>query len=574
MSLKAYYFLLFKYCSLILTLLKGERVFVTAPKRKGGATVVRLVRSFRQKGKIKQQIIKTLGQSKDPNEIEYFKKLALNLKLELETGAKQTPVPLPVPVNVRLSCMEGKTSINDGVQDIIGVVYNELNFDEIISGTRKDRQWNKLLRHCLFMRFLEPVSKLRSVRLIQERFQKMLSYDQVLRMMDHLSDQEEIIKERLLKTVIRKSRSCELLLFDVTTLYFENVTESDLKQFGFSKDNKFNEVQVVLALLTDGQGLPLTYEVFPGNTAETKTLISCLEKLSDKYHIKRVRLTADRALFSKKNLSYFEEKDESREGRRYEYIIACPLRKLSEKQKQKILDRSHYKRIDEERSFFEFSHEGRKYIAGYCAKRAEHDRYKRERILEKARKLENKEGKIPTDKLSGYKGINKYVQRSKGFVKIREKAVLGDAKWDGIFGVCTNIKTLGAKELFSSYKKLWKIEESFRINKHTLKMRPIYHQLSRRIKAHILICFLTYTLLRYTENLLKSKNLFYGPGELIDILSGIERWLIKDNHTGNWYVIPKVISAEGRKIYEAFDIKRSSGSYRLATEEIPELHTV
>ena len=99
-------------------------------------------------------------------------------------------------------------------------------------------------------------------------------------------------------------------------------------------------------------------------------------------------------------------------------------------------------------------------------------------------------------------------------------------------------------------------------------------KLLSQLMGLLLICFLTYTLLRYTEILLKSKNLFYGPGELIDILSGIERWLIKDNHTGNWYVIPKVICAEGRKIYEAFDIKRSSGSYRLATEEIPELHTM
>ena len=536
--------------------------------------MVRLVRSFREKGKVKQQIIKTLGQSKDPNEIEYFKKSAFNLKLELETGIKQVPVPLPVPVHVRLSCMEGKTSINEGVQDIIGAVCNQLKFDEVISGTRKDRQWNKFLKYCLFMRFLDPASKLKTVRLIQDRFQEMLSYDQVLRMMDHLSDQEEIIKERLLKTVMKKSQSLELLLFDVTTLYFENVTESDLKQFGYSKDNKFNEVQVVLALLTDEEGLPITYEIFPGNTAETKTLISCLEKLSETYPIRRVRLTADRALFSKKNLSYFEEKSEKKEGKVYEYIIACPLRKLSKKQKQRILDKSHYRKIDEERSFFEFSHEGRKYVVGYSARRAEYDRSKREKILEKARKLENEEGKIPTNKLSGYKGVSKYVERAKGFVRIREKAVMEDAKWDGIFGVCTNIKSLGAEELFSSYKKLWKIEESFRINKHTLKMRPIYHQLSRRIKAHIMICFLSYTLLRYTEVLLKTKRLFYGPGELIDILSGIERWLIRDNHTGNWYVIPKGICTEGKKIYKAFGIKRSYGSYRLAVEEIPKFHTM
>ena len=538
-------------------------MYITTPKRKGGITVVRLVHGFRKDGKVKTKIIKTIGQSRDPDEIEYLKKLAVKEKMEWDTGIKQKPV---VPdESIRLSCLRGEAVINDGVPDVLGCIYKRLAFKDIISGTRKDKLWNKLLKYCLFIRFLEPASKLRSVQLIQNRFQKLFSHDQVLRMMDHLSKNEEKIKDHIFRVVMEKSQSLELVLFDVTTLYFENVTESDLKQFGFSKDNKFNEVQVVLALLTDGQGLPLTYEVFPGNTAETKTLISCLEKLSDKYHIKRVRLTADRALFSKKNLSYFEEKDENQEDRRYEYIIACPLRKLSEKQKQKILDRSHYKRIDEVRSFFEFSHEGRKYVAGYSAKRAEHDRYKRERILEKARKLENKEGKIPTNKLSGYKGISKYVQRSKGFVRIREKAVLEDAKWDGIFGVCTNIKILGAKELFSSYKKLWKIEESFRINKHTLKMRPIYHQLSRRIKAHIMMCFLTYTLLRYGELFLKSKGLSYGPQEFIDILSGIEKWVAKDIKTGRWYVIPRRISMHGSRIYKAFGIEYCRAPYRLIT---------
>ena len=538
-------------------------MYITTPKRKSGITVVRLVHGFRKDGKVKTKIIKTIGQSRDPEEIEYFKKLALKEKMEWDTGVQQKPV-VP-PESIHLSCLRGEAVINDGVPDILGCIYKRLGFENIISGTRKDKLWNKLLKYCLFIRFLEPTSKLRSIQLIQNRFQKLFSHDQVLRMMDHLSKNEGKIKEHILHIISGKSRSLELVLFDVTTLYFENVTETDLKQFGYSKDSKFNKVQVVLSLLTDEDGLPITYEVFLGNTAETKTLITCLEQLNRKYQIKRVRLTADRALFSKKNMSYFEEKDGREDGKAFEYIIACPLRKLSGRQKEMILNRSHYKRIDKEKSFFEFLHEGRRYVVCYCAKRAECDRHKREKILEKARGLENKEGKIPTDKLSGYKGINKYLEKTKGFVRIKEKAVQEDERWDGIFGVCTNRETLKAKELFSSYKKLWKIEESFRINKHTLKMRPIYHQLSRRIKAHIMICFLTYTLLRYGELFLKSKGLLYGPREFIDILSEIEKWVAKNIKTGRWYVIPRKISKEGNRIYKAFGIKRHNIPYRLIT---------
>ena len=125
----------------------------------------------------------------------------------------------------------------------------------------------------------------------------------------------------------------------------------------------------------------------------------------------------------------------------------------------------------------------------YSSKRACYQKYQREFILDKIKKLTDREGKISNNKLSGNRGMKRYLEKCKGFTKIKKGAILEDEKWDGIFGICTNIKDISAKELYSSYKKLWKIEESFRINKHTLKMRPIYHRLTRRIKAHFLICF-------------------------------------------------------------------------------------
>lgn len=535
-------------------------MYITTPKRKNGSTAVRLVHGFRKDGKVKIKIIKTLGQSKDPEAIAYLKQAALRLKAELEAGVHSSP--LEPPENIPLASLRGERSVNDGVQDIVGSIYKQLGFDNLISGGRKDSFWNRILKYCVFIRFLEPCSKLRSVQLIQDRFQKLISHDQILRMMDHLSKEEEAIKEHLLKTVMEKSKSLELLLFDVTTLYFENITETDLKAFGFSKDNKFKEVQVVLALLTDSRGLPLTYEVFAGNTAETKTLVHCFRRLKDKHNLKNFRLTADRGLFSSENLSYFESREVETEGLS-EYIVACPLKKLPALQKKKILDKSNYIWANKSFCFFEFFYQKRRFVACYSKKAAERDKRQREKLLKKAEEMEDKEGKIPTDKLSGNKGISRYLEKRKGFVRIKEEAVNEDEKWDGIFGVCTNIKGIGGEELFSSYKRLWRIEESFRINKHTLRMRPIYHQLDRRIKAHIMICFLTYTVLRYGELFLKERGAYYSPGELIDILSGIERWVAKDLRTGRQYVIPKKLSKEGRRIYRAFGIERKNSPYRI-----------
>ena len=524
-------------------------MYITTPKRKGGITVVRLVHGFRENGKVRQKVIKTLGQSKDPQEIEQFKKMALSLRAKLKAEeAKQSSELLPERVPLRL--LQGLKTVNDGIPDILGFLYESLGFSGLISGNRKDEFWNQVLKHCVFVRFLEPASKLKSVQLVRSRFQKPFSYDQVLRMMDRLSESEEGIKGQILEAVSSKTRSLDLLLFDVTTLYFENVTETDLKQFGYSKDGKFNEVQVVLALLTDGDGLPLTYEVFPGNTAETKTLVCSLDKLKDRCQFKKVRLTADRAMYSEKNLAYFEGK----EG--YEYVVACPLKKLPDRLKRRILDRRNYRVLDEDKSFFNFSYNNRSFFVGRSQRRAEHDRGKRERLLEKVRRMANERGEISVGKLSGQRGFSRYLEKAKGFLKIREDRIAEEERWDGIFGVCSNIKTLTGEELFSSYKRLWKIEESFRINKHTLKMRPIFHQKSRRIRAHILICFLAYALLRCAELKLKEAGLFYSPQRFMDILSGIERWAVKDIKSGGVYVIPRRMSEEGNRIYKAFGVKR------------------
>ena len=540
-------------------------MFVTTAKRKsprGAITVVRLVHSYREAGKSKMKILKVIGQSRDSADIEYFRKVGEALKQELEIGIKSNPIPPPVQVN--LNSLEGSSIINDGVHDILGHIYEYLGFEKLILGARNSIGWNQILRYLIFMRFLEPSSKLRSISLILNRFQQGISHDQVLRLMDHLSNKELLIKRHLTEKMIKVTKGLDILLFDVTTLYFESEKDSDLKKFGYSKDGKSKEVQVVLGLLTDSEGLPITYEVFPGNTSEAKTFIKCIQGLREEYKLKRIRVTADRAMFSDNNLSYFESKEGVKEGIS-EYIVACPLKKLSKSVKEKILDKSNYSRVDAGMSTYEFKHEGRRVVVFYSPKRACHQKYQREFILDKMKKLINREGKISNNKLSGNRGMKRYLEKCKGFTKIKKAAILEDEKWDGIFGICTNIKDISAKELYSSYKKLWKIEESFRINKHTLKMRPIYHRLTRRIKAHFLICFLSYTILRYIQIFLKSKNpdCDYGAQRFIDILSNIEKWIVQDKKTRKIYVIPKKISDEGTLIYKAFKIKRNEKPYQM-----------
>ena len=532
-------------------------MYVTAVQLKNGNTAIRLAEGHRIKGKVKTTVIKTLGQSDDAQEIARLRQQAQSLKLEIETRRKQELTPEMGFFN--LFHTRGDCSINDGIQDIFGAVYKQLGFEHLISETKKDTSWNVLLKYCVFARLFEPSSKRKAVRLMLDHFQMKFSHHQILRMMDHVSRLEGKIKDRISKLMLKQSAVGDILLFDVTSLYFENTTESDLKAFGYSKDSKFKEVQLILALITDAQGLPVDYQIFPGNTAETKTFIPCLEALQKKHRLKTIRVTADKAMFSKQNLSYLEESSACA----FEYIISCPLRKMPRALKEQILDPKNYTRLSEDQRLFKFPYEGKAVFVIHSKKKAAHDAQKRRKVLEMIRKAENATGAIQADKLVKNRGMSRYLETVKGSVRLKQSKVFEDSKWDGIMGLATNIKHLTAPEAAMSYKKLWKIEESFRINKHTLKMRPIYHYLSSRIRAHILICFLSYTILRYTELFLKSKHLSYGVGELLDILCQVERWVLEDEKTKRRYMVLKRLTQEASKIYRAFGIKREEKSYLL-----------
>ena len=113
----------------------------------------------------------------------------------------------------------------------------------------------------------------------------------------------------------------DLIFFDATTLYFESFTEDELKQNGFSKDHKFGQPQVLLALMVTEQGIPIGYEVFPGSTYEGHTLIPMLESIKERYNLGKVVFVADSGLLNAANLQAMEDSG-------FKYIVGVRLRKM------------------------------------------------------------------------------------------------------------------------------------------------------------------------------------------------------------------------------------------------------
>jgi transposase len=221
-------------------------------------------------------------------------------------------------------------------------------------------------------------------------------------------------------------------------------------------------------------------------------------------------------MMSEENLSALESAG-------FYYVVAFPLRKSSQKEQASILDISSYSAINSDPEidcYKVIEKDHRRIISTYSSKRAEKDRKDRERMT---KKLEKKlQGCKDTKRLINNRGYLKYTEIEwKSTARLDEEKILKDAQWDGLHGVITN-KPIVSYEIYEEYRRLWVIEESFRINKHNLKMRPIYHFTPNRIQAHIVICYMVFTLVRHLQYQLKEVSQSMGAFRIIEALRDVQ----------------------------------------------------
>lgn len=406
----------------------------------------------------------------------------------------------------------------------------------------------ELLRDIVLMRIANPGSKFKAQRLLSNRFARTHDLDAIYRMMDKIFPKIGEIKA---KTFHRAQQlipeSIDILFFDCTTLYFESTDTDDLRRFGYSKDHRFNTTQVVLALATNRDGLPLGYELFEGNKAEVGTLLACLDSWKKQFNIGSVCFVADRAMMSETNLSALDAQG-------YQYVVAAKIRAMSDKLKSDILSEKNYNATllgDEIAWTGEFSYKKRRLIVSYKRARAKRDAIQREQVLNKINKTLGSEGN--TQKLITNQGVKKYTKTEASKTTLDEVKIAEDMAWDGLHGVVTNIKDASHATIISRYARLWKIEESFRLNKHTLSMRPIFHFKTERVHAHIAICYMAFSVLRHMEYIVNLTQKI-SPQFILEELIGVQSSILKDTATNKQYRMPGRFSQTASKIYKAFNV--------------------
>jgi transposase len=523
-----------------------------------------------------------MGTALEGEELESLKALAESVKLSIEQSG-QLPLFIdddPVDVsdakesnvsreafNVNLLDVKEEKRVIKGIHDVYGKLYDELGFNSIITNPARNKRSIEALKEIVLARVANPDSKRASVSNLEANFAVHLDLNLVYRMMDKLED-KEILK--LNKLVYSKTKSLfkekiDVIYFDATTLYFESFSEDEFKKNGYSKDGKFNQPQVVLALMVTKEGLPVGYKAFSGDTFDGHTLIPVLKEIKEHYDLDKVVYVADAGMFNRDNLKEFETLDKEN----MTYIVGARIKNMPKSLQEQILNINNYKELDDNTKVATFEYEGKKLLVSHSLKRAKKDKYEREKGIEKLRVKLAKEKSVKTH-LSN-QGYKKYLQlegsnNNKNCdlnIVLNEKKIEEDGAWDGLKGIVTNNNELSNEELLQQYANLWQVEESFRITKYDLRVRPIYHHKESRIKAHLAISFMAYTLVRHLEHRVRLQYKKLSPQRIRTALLGVQMSILYDTKNDKKFGLPSSVTIDAEKIYRLMEVKANKIPYLL-----------
>lgn len=522
---------------------------------------VQLVESVRDGQKIKQKIVRHVGIAFDEDELKRLKDLAEYIKTKIENerepslfrsedlaemAIKSRDKKEEVPDNVKLKEVEAVQDVITGIHDIYGQVYKEIGFEQAISRPASHENALNKLYHIVMGRIADPSSKKATVRKLESNFGVSFSLDSVYRMMDLIDDKSV---ERI-NTMARQSaenllrEKIRVVFYDCTTLYFESFTPDELKDNGYSKDLKFNQPQIILALMATTEGLPLGYQIFPGSTFEGNTLKPMIEHLNNDYEIESITFVADSAMFSAENLNYLE-------AQKIKYIISCRIKNQPKEITEKLQDIASYRECESGKKIKEISLGDRRIVSVYSSIRAKKDEKDRIENIERVKKKLSKSKKTKTLINSyGYKRFLKF--QGDSTIDLDERKIAEAAKFDGIHAVITNDLDMKLEDITEQYHGLWQIEECFRISKHDLKVRPIFHWTPKRIRAHMAICFMSLVCVRHLSYRIKLQYGPISPERIRDALLSSKVTIVRNKPDGKYYAIPSNGSPECVKIYKFF----------------------
>lgn len=517
---------------------------------------------YRENGKVKHKNIETIGyldelkkQFEDP--ISHFKQIA-----KQRTNDEINELIIK-NLNSKFLNLDDKPK-NLGYS-ILKKIYNELDLNTFFNNKQKnfkmDYKLNDIFELLIYSMILYPGSKLDNYNNKDIFFDKFdFSLKDMYRSLDYFQSMQDEIQTLIWnKTKDSYNRDTSSVYYDCTNYYFEisyndedlidefgNVLEKGYRKKGPSKEHRKDPI-IQMGLLMDKTGIPLSYNLFPGNESEKTTLRPTLKKTKKHYNLDRVITVADRGLNTSDNTLFIAGKNDDEHTNHDGYVFGQSVLGSDKEFKDYVLNQDDYlfdEIIDEDNNKITFKHKSRifaktvqikrdgkrtnkstiyqKQMVYYSDKYAKRQKKERDLVIAKATDLINNPSKYT---LATSYGASKYINnidynKQTGEVIAKDLSLKLDKikeeeKFDGYYSIVTSELKMSDKELRDVYKGLWKIEESFKITKSNLESRPVYVWTKEHIEAHFLTCFVSLVILRLLEQKISRK---YSTEKIINSL--------------------------------------------------------
>ena len=429
-------------------------------------------------------------------------------------------------------------------------IYHKLKLNKICDTISEKYQFkfdlNDILSKLVYSRIIYPASKLKTLELSKKFMeQPNFEYQHIERALPIICENMDFIQSELYKNSNKyMKRNNRILYYDCTNYYFEIEEECGLKQYGKSKENRPNPI-VQMGLFMDGNGIPLAFDITPGNTNEQITLKPLEENIIKDFELSEFIVCTDAGLASKANRTFNNTNNKK-------FITTQSIKKLKSHLKEEVLDltkgwslpndtkkynisnlRTNEELIKKYRDkvFYKerwINEDGlsQRLIVTYSVKYQEYQKNIRNNQINRAIKIiESKPDKLKKPKQNDPKRFIKTTNvttdgevADKSIFEINKKLIEEEAKYDGLYAVCTNLDD-NVEDIIKLNHRRWEIEESFRIMKTDFKSRPVYHTRDEMIKAHFTICYLALVIYRYLE---KNLNEAFTAPEIIETLREME----------------------------------------------------
>jgi len=529
-------------------------MYLKKTKQKNGKIHLDIVDGYydKQKGYAKQKTIEKLGFLNDlekeyDDPITFFTERVNQLKRE--KNERNTPISLTFQNDEKLDC--NTTYRKNFGYSALSSIYHELNIDSFFISRQRNTKFsfnsNDILKLLVFSRLLFPASKKKTFEERERFFEKTnYSLDDVYRCLSFFNNYRDNLQVWLNDQIKQcYGRDTNLVYYDVTNYYFETDKIDDFKKKGVSKEHRPNPI-VQMGLFIDNNGIPITYQLFPGNTNDCLTYRPNLSRIKKEYGLGKAVVVADKGMTTGDNIWYTLSAGDG-------YVFSMSVRGADTELRNFVLDEEGYEWLGTEykrksrlypRTIQVTSTAGKKLkktvdekqVIFYSEKYDKRAKAERASAVAKAQDLIANPGKYTRATSVGAASyvMNIDFDKETGEVLSPSKALALDIEklkteeaLDGYYVIITSEYKETDDRIIDIYRGLWRIEESFRITKSDLEARPVYVSREDHIQAHFLTCFIALVIARILEMKLLHK---YSITRILESLKRSECSHLQQNY--------------------------------------------